>query len=107
MAVPEVDVQSFAEVHAAGVTVIDVREPHEYTEAHVAGARLIPLGEVAERAAEVPEGETVYVICAMGGRSMRAAEHLAGLGRDVVNVAGGTMGWIESGRPTVAGDQPG
>ena len=55
----------------------------------------------------VPEGETVYVVCAMGGRSMRAAEHLAGLGRDVVNVAGGTKGWIEAGHPTVAGDQPG
>ncbi len=106
MSVPEVDIETFAGLHAGGVTVIDVREPHEYEEAHVAGARLIPLGEVADRAAEVPEGETVYVVCAMGGRSMRAAEHLAGLGRDVVNVAGGTKGWIESGRPTVVGDQP-
>lgn len=107
MTVPEVDIEAFAGLHGDGVTVIDVREPHEYEEAHVSGARLIPLGEVADRAAEVPEGETVYVICAMGGRSMRAAEHLAGLGRDVVNVAGGTKGWIEAGHPTVAGDQPG
>lgn len=107
MTVPEVDIETFAGRHADGVTVVDVREPHEYEEAHVAGARLIPLGEVADRAVEVPEGETVYVICAMGGRSMRAAEHLAGLGRDVVNVAGGTKGWIESGRPTITGPQPG
>lgn len=107
MPVPEVDIEAFAGLHAGGVTVIDVREPHEYVEAHVAGARLIPLGEVADRAAEVPEGETVYVICKMGGRSRNAAEHLATLGRDVVNVDGGTQGWIDAGHPTVAGDQPG
>lgn len=107
MAVPEIDIPTFAARQAEGVTVIDVREPDEYTEAHVPGARLIPLGEVAERAEEVPDGETVYVVCARGARSMRAAEHLAGLGRDVVNVSGGTIAWIEAGHPTVPGDAPG
>lgn len=107
MDVPEVDIAAFAALHPTGVTVIDVREPHEYTEAHVAGARLIPLGEVADRVDEIPEGETVYLICAVGGRSGRAAEHLLGEGRDVVNVAGGTKGWIAAGHPTVAGDEPG
>jgi len=107
VAVPEVDIATFAERHAAGAAVVDVREPDEYSEAHVAGARLIPLGEIVERAAEVPSGETVYMICARGGRSLRAAEHLQGLGRDVVNVAGGTLEWIDSGHPTVAGDAPG
>jgi rhodanese-related sulfurtransferase len=106
MDVPEVDIEAFAALHAQGVPVVDVREPHEYEEAHVPGARLIPLGEVPDRAAEVPEGQTVYVVCAMGGRSLRAAEHLAGLGRDVVNVAGGTKGWIAAGHPTVAGTEP-
>lgn len=107
MDVPEVDIATFAARHAEGVTVVDVREPDEYRDGHVPGARPLPLGEVPERADEVPAGETVYLICAMGGRSKRAAEHLAGLGRDVVNVAGGTRGWIEAGHPTVAGEQPG
>lgn len=107
MDVPEVDIATFAARHGEGVTVIDVREPDEYEAGHVPGARLIPLGEVPERAAEVPEGETVYVVCAVGGRSMRAAEHLAGLGRDVVNVAGGTKGWIAAGHPVVDGSSPG
>ena len=57
MTVPEVDIEAFAARHAAGVTVIDVREPDEYEEAHVPGATLIPLGEVPDRVAEVPEGE--------------------------------------------------
>ena len=106
MDVPEVDIATFAERHAEGVAVIDVREPDEYVAGHVPGAVPIPLGEVADRADEVPSGETVYVVCAVGGRSKRAAEHLAGLGRDVVNVAGGTKGWIEAGHPTVTGDAP-
>jgi rhodanese-related sulfurtransferase len=106
MSIPEVDIATFAERHASGVTVIDVREPDEYVEGHVPGAIPIPLGEVPERVAEVPEGETVYMVCKVGGRSLRAAEVLAAEGRDVVNVAGGTMAWIEAGHPTVAGDTP-
>jgi hypothetical protein len=37
---------------------------------------------------------------------MRAGDVLAAEGRDVVNVAGGTMAWIEAGHPTVTGDSP-
>ena len=106
MSIPEVDIATFAEAHATGVTVIDVREPDEYVEGHVSGAVLIPLGQVPDRVAEVPEGETVYMVCKVGGRSMRAAEVLAAEGRDVVNVGGGTMAWIDAGHPTIAGDSP-
>jgi rhodanese-related sulfurtransferase len=107
MEVPEIDVQELARLRLAGVALIDVREPDEYDEAHVPGAVLIPLGEVAERAAEVPDAGTVYVICKSGGRSHRAAEHLRSLGLDAVNVAGGTMGWIEAGHDVARGSEPG
>lgn len=106
MDVPEVDIEAFAALQTSGVTVIDVREPHEYEDAHVPGARLIPLGEIADRADEVPDGETVYLVCAVGGRSGRATEHLLGQGKDVVNVAGGTKAWIAAGHPTIAGTEP-
>jgi rhodanese-related sulfurtransferase len=42
----------------------------------------------------------VYVICARGGRSAKAVEHLRQQGIDAVNVAGGTLGWIDAGLPT-------
>lgn len=106
MDVPEVDIETFAALHASGVAVIDVREPDEYEGGHVPGAALIPLGEVPERVDEVPEDRTVYLVCAVGGRSGRAAEHLLAQGRDVVNVAGGTKGWIAAGHPTVTGTEP-
>ena len=104
--VPEIDIAEAARRHAAGTTVIDVREPHEYVEGHVPGAPLIPLGEVTERVEEFPAVDEVLIICKSGGRSARAAEFLRAQGIDAVNVAGGTMAWIDAGHPVVVGDEP-
>lgn len=99
MDIPEVDVLELAAQRAAGAALIDVREDDEFVDAHVAGAHHIPLGEVVERIGEVPTDGTVYVICARGGRSARAVEHYRSQGIDAVNVAGGTLGWIDAGHP--------
>lgn len=109
MAVPEIDTATLADLLAAGATVLDVRNPDEYEEAHVAGAVLIPLSDLVERIDDVPDpgADPLYVICAVGGRSARAAEMLRAQGIDAVNVAGGTMAWIDEGRPTASGSEPG
>lgn len=103
----EIDIDELATRLEAGAVVVDVREADEYEEAHVAGALLVPLSELADRVDDVPADVPVLVICKSGGRSARACEFLAPLGRDVTNVAGGTMAWIQSGRPVVAGSEPG
>jgi rhodanese-related sulfurtransferase len=97
--IPEIDVAELAAQREGGAPLIDVREPLEFAEAHVPGAHLIPLGEVVERTAEVPPEGTVYVICARGGRSAKAVEHYRAQGIDAVNVAGGTLAWIDAGLP--------
>jgi rhodanese-related sulfurtransferase len=103
----EVDLDSFADAYAAGDgVVLDVRNPDEYRAAHVPGAVLIPLGEMAVRQDEIPKGEPLFVICAVGGRSLTAAKALVEAGYPAVSVAGGTNGWIERGGEVVAGDQP-
>lgn len=102
----EIDVHELAEHVKAGKTVIDVREVDEYEAGHVPGAILVPLSELADRTGDVPEGEPVYVICRSGGRSAKACGYLAGLGRDVTNVAGGTMAWIDAGYDVNSGSQP-
>ena len=107
MEVPEIDVADAAVRHASGTPVIDVREPDEYVEGHVPGAPLIPLGTVPDRLSEVPRGTEVLVICKAGGRSRKAAEIMRADGIDAVNIAGGTMAWIEGGNPVVTGDEPG
>lgn len=106
---PETDVATLAAAHAAaaGATVLDVRQPDEYVEGHVPGAVLIPLGELADRRGEIPEGDPLYVICAAGGRSLTAAAALVGAGYPAVSVAGGTNGWIDAGHPVVTGESPG
>ncbi len=101
-AVPEIDIDELAHRLDAGVGLLDVRQPDEYEQRHVPGAQLIPLAEVPDRMAELPDGE-VSVICKTGGRSRRAVEFLRAQGVDAVNVAGGTDGWAASGKPTVAG----
>ncbi len=100
---PETDVETLAAAHAAGAAIVDVRQPDEYVEAHVPGAVLIPLGELAARFAEIPGGDPLYVICASGGRSLSAAAALIDSGYRAVSVAGGTNGWLAAGHPVVAG----
>jgi rhodanese-related sulfurtransferase len=95
--VPEIDVDTLVELHRQGATVLDVRNPDEYEQAHVPGAILIPLPDVPERVDEVPATGTIYVICAMGGRSRKAAGFLRQQGVDATNVAGGTNAWIDAG----------
>ena len=103
MEVPEIDVAELAEAHRRGVPVIDVREPDEYEQAHVPGARLVPLATVPERLDEVPTAGSVYVICHSGSRSRRAAEFYRLQGIDAINVAGGTSAWINAGEPVNTG----
>jgi rhodanese-related sulfurtransferase len=102
--VPEIDVAELAGLRGSGATIIDVRQPDEYEEFHVPGARLIPLDELAERVDEIPEVERVYVICRTGGRSAKAVEFLNRSGFDAVNVAGGSLAWVEAGQPVATGN---
>lgn len=107
--IPEIDVHELKARRAEGAPLIDVREDDEFAGAHVPGAQHLPLGELVERIDEVPSDGTVYVICARGGRSAKAVEHLRSVGIDAVNVAGGTLGWIDAGLSvdTAAGSESG
>lgn len=95
--VPEISVDDLAAM--SGHRLVDVREEHEYEEARVPGAELLPLATVPDHLDRFRAGETVYVICRSGGRSMKAAQFLRSKGIDAVNVAGGTLAWLDSGRP--------
>ncbi|MBU3688961.1 MAG: sulfurtransferase [Acidimicrobiales bacterium mtb01] len=102
--IKEVDVAELASLGT--VPLIDVREPDEYSAGHVRGAVLVPLGTIPSADLSGFRGSTLYVICKSGGRSMRACEFLADAGFDVVNIAGGTMAWVASGREVVEGSSP-
>ena len=101
--VPEVGVDELEVALTEGAVLIDVREAEEFETVRVPGARLIPLSEVEERCREIPDDSRVYVICAKGGRSRAAVEFLREYGTDAVNVAGGTMAWLDSGKAVSSG----
>ena len=103
----EVDLETFARAYEEGASVLDVRNPDEYSSAHVPGAVLIPLPELAARLDEIPDADRLYVICAVGGRSLTATKALVQAGYPAVSVAGGTNGWIERGEPVATGDDAG
>jgi rhodanese-related sulfurtransferase/rubrerythrin len=74
--------------------LIDVRQPKEYELDHMPGARLIPLGELEERANELDKKKRLIVYCRAGPRSRAGAFLLSGLGFEhVFNISGGMMGW--------------
>ncbi len=103
MAVEEITVDQLAGLREAGAFVLDVRNPDEHEEARVPDVVLIPLPELEGRYTEIPDVDEVYVICRSGARSARAAEFLRANGLTAINVAGGTLAWIESGRGVDSG----
>ena len=103
MAVRDVTVEELEAALASGARLIDVREPAEYEEMRIDGATLIPLSTVPEHVDEFRSNEPVYVMCRSGGRSIGACEFVAAQGAAVLNVEGGIMAWIASGRPVSSG----
>ncbi len=89
------DARAYIKEHQTGTfTLLDVRQPAEYEESHIAGAKLIPLPQLTERLNELDPGRPTIVYCAIGGRSRAAAQLLAGKGYDeVYNLAGGIKAW--------------
>ncbi len=79
----------------ADFVLIDVREEDEYAQGHIAGALLVPYGEIADRADSelVDKDQTILVYCRSGRRSAIAAQTLAELGYTDVKDFGGIIDW--------------
>ena len=94
-------VPHWLEEHAAEVQIVDVREPDEFIGplGHIHGARLIPLGELGARVAEIDRGKPVVAVCRAGSRSAQATSILQQAGfTEVANLAGGMLRWRAEGR---------
>ncbi|HEU4541629.1 MAG TPA: rhodanese-like domain-containing protein [Jiangellaceae bacterium] len=99
----EVSVHELAAAAVEGAVVVDVREPGEYASGHIPEAILMPLATVPVRYPELPRNQPLYLVCAVGARSMQAAHFLVQLGFDARNVAGGTHDWMAAGMPIDTG----
>ncbi len=97
-AVAEITVERLKERldHKEPFVLVDVREPHEFEIARIAGSKLIPLGQLPDRLGELNPADDIVVHCKMGGRSMKAAKLLLEKGfKRVTSVAGGINAWSE------------
>jgi sulfur-carrier protein adenylyltransferase/sulfurtransferase len=71
-------------------TLLDVRQPGEYEDSHLPGAKLMPLPQLPDAYRELDMDKPTLVHCAIGGRSRVAAQMLSGWGfKEVYNMAGG------------------
>ena len=88
-------------IEAGDRTIIDVRSPAEYAEAHVAGALNIDVdgADFEARIAEL-DPETPYLVyCRSGNRSARAAAQMEDAGIKDIADAGGLADLARAGAP--------
>lgn len=88
--------------------ILDVRGSVEYDLGHIKGARLLPLGEIARRASELPHEKLIvtYCACKHEGLSGNAVRELNKQGIENASaLTGGLDAWTAAGLPTETGEQ--
>lgn len=74
--------------------LIDVREPQEFKNGHILGARNIPVTQMKQRLVEIRPDKPVYLYCQGGSRSAKAAQLLHKKGyQDISQLKGGFKKW--------------
>lgn len=84
------------------VTLIDVREPHEYTGelGHIRQSELIVLQTLPDHLDRLPKDKPIVFVCKSGGRSARASAFAQAHGfAETYNMKGGMMLWNSMGLP--------
>ena len=103
--VEEVTVHEFQNNNHQSYTLVDVREPAEYSAGHAIGAINIPRGVLEMELSGNPEFQNkdkeLVLMCMSGGRSALAAVSISKLGYSKVkSMAGGYQQWDAEGLPT-------
>jgi rhodanese-related sulfurtransferase len=76
------------------VTLLDVRTIEEFkNDGKIAGAKLIPLGELPQNLNMLDKSKKVLVYCRSGNRSVSASRILDNSGFTAINMSGGMNGW--------------
>ena len=89
------EVRNFMSAHPRDTyQLLDVRQPKEYEQGHLAGALLIPVKELMARIGELDREEPLLVYCHSGVRSKAACQLLLAAGfREVYTMSGGIVAW--------------
>ncbi len=74
-------------------TLLDVRTPKEYQDAHIQGAKHIPMSTLHKRLNELDKTTRILVYCQSGNRSVSASRTLSDHGFVAYNIKGGINDW--------------
>jgi sulfur dioxygenase len=97
----------WVEENLHAVQILDVREEDEFDGplGRIAGAKLIPLGELEDRLSEIRQDKPIVVVCRVGGRSAHATLILQQAGfAKVANLPGGMLRWRAEGHAVEGGE---
>jgi rhodanese-related sulfurtransferase len=84
------------------ITLVDVREEHEWAQARIDGALHAPLSRLAALALGLPQGRPIVMHCLAGGRSAQAVALCQSLGLAIdAHMAGGLQAWAADGLPVI------
>jgi rhodanese-related sulfurtransferase len=98
--VEEVSAEEAKAKQKIGAVIVDVREPHEWREGYIPGAKLIPLWSLAGRVQELDPSKEVIAVCRSGNRSKSAVLILQRAGfTQVSSMAGGMISWMRNRLP--------
>ncbi len=109
MGIQEISVQELKELldsNQDDYVLLDVRNPHEYDIAKIAGSVLVPLPEIESgpgvaKVKELLNGHKLIAHCKMGGRSAKALGILKEAGIEGTNVKGGITAWSREIDPSI------
>jgi sulfur-carrier protein adenylyltransferase/sulfurtransferase len=102
--VPSITVEELKAKQDQGeeVTLLDVREPHEWAISELPGSVRIPLGTLPQRFSELKRESDLVVYCRSGGRSAQAVQFLRQMGYGgAKNLIGGINHWVEAIDPSM------
>jgi rhodanese-related sulfurtransferase len=103
------ELKSRSEADPNGMIILDVRERDAYEEGHIAGAKLLPRGQLELRVnQDLPDPMRRIVSCCEFGRiSTLATATLRAMGyQRAVALDGGVKAWREAGYPLKPGREP-
>ena len=89
--------EEFAQILTKEIQLLDVRTPQEYQQGYIEGAILINFFDsdfVPKVSARFDKNKPLYIYCAVGGRSNKAAKKLISVGFDsIYDIKGGFNKW--------------
>ena len=85
--------EKYANNSSEKLTILDVREIHEYAAGHIPSAKNFPLSTLDIEFTRSDKNQKYYVICQAGGRSAKAYDFLETQGFDVTNIEGSMNNW--------------